>query len=345
MNMTIKQALPGLILAIVVAGVGILLADTPFAHASGLSGLTIAIALGIVLGNTVYPYFAESAHAGIHFSKQQLLRLGIIFYGLRITFQQIESVGMTAILTDLIVLSSTFILAYLLGTKVLKMDRETSLLIGAGSSICGAAAVMATEPVVKPHASKVSIAVATVVVFGTAGMFLYPMFYHLGQGVLSVFSNQNRYGIYAGSTIHEVAQVFAAGQAIGAGAADTAVIVKMIRVMMLAPFLVILSIWLSRRDVVAEGEKCRITIPWFAVLFVVMAGVNSLHVLPVTLTHVFTQLDNWMLAMAMAALGLTTHLKAIREAGLKPLILGAILFVYLIFGGALINWCVAHTLV
>lgn len=345
MSIIIRQAIPGIFLTGMIASIGIISSSCDIARTVGLSGLTLAILFGMVAGNMISPRIISSCQVGIDISKQKLLRIGIVFYGLRITFQQIESVGMTAILTDFIVLSSTFCLAYLLGTRCFKLERETALLIGAGSSICGAAAVMATVPVVKPKSSQVSIAVATVVVFGTIAMFLYPALYHLGSAVFSVFSSPNRYGVYAGSTIHEVAQVYAAGQAIGAGAADTAVIVKMIRVMMLAPFLVILSIWLSRRDTVAEGEKRRMTIPWFAVFFVVMAGVNSLHVLPEKLSHILTQLDNWVLAVAMAALGLTTHLKAIREAGLKPLILGAILFAYLIFGGALINWCVAHILV
>src|SRR5690606_39395911 len=118
--------------------------------------------------------------------------------------------------------------------------RETAMLIGAGSAICGAAAVMATEPVVRAQAHKVSVAVATVVVFGTAGMFLYPWLYpHLGLG-------EHAFGVYAGSTIHEVAQVVVAGRAVGDAAGAAAVIVKMLRVMLLAQFLLVLSSLLSR---------------------------------------------------------------------------------------------------
>ena len=331
----------GLICTASVALAGIFMAQSKIAQHWGLSALTIAIALGIVIGNTVYPHISHACGAGVGIAKQQLLRTGIVLYGLRITFQQIAGVGVTAILTDLLVLSSTFLLAYWLGTRIFKLDRDSVLLIGAGSSICGAAAVMATEPVVQAQASKVSIAVATVVVFGTAGMFLYPMFYHLGTTLLPIFKNQNSYGVYVGSTIHEVAQVFAAGQAIGPKAADTAVIVKMIRVMMLAPFLLILSGWLRFNSVKGSAQSRKITIPWFAVFFIVTAGINSLQWLPSTLTQSLIVLDNFLLAMAMAALGLTTHLGGVRAAGLKPLMLGGILFIYLIFGGGCINWLVA----
>jgi conserved hypothetical integral membrane protein len=337
----IKTHFTGLFLTAGVAIAGLVLAQNSIAQHWGFSALTIAIALGIVLGNTLYPRIAVGCASGVGIAKQQLLRIGIVLYGLRITFQQIEGVGIDAILTDCLVLSSTFMLAYWVGTRLLKLDRDTALLIGAGSSICGAAAVMATEPVVRAQASKVSIAVATVVVFGTAGMFLYPVLYHLGVSLFPIFQNQNSYGIYAGSTIHEVAQVFAAGQAIGSKAADTAVIVKMIRVMMLAPFLLLLSGWLRLRSDEGSAQSRKLTIPWFAVLFIVMAGVNSLHLLPATLTRELIVLDNFLLAMAMAALGLTTHMGAIRSAGIRPLILGGFLFVYLILGGGFINWLVA----
>ena len=337
-----KSHYMGLIFTAGVAIAGLLMSQSTMAQHWGFSALTIAIALGIILGNSVYPHIASACASGVGVAKQQLLRTGIVLYGLRITFQQIAGVGMTAIVTDFMVLSSTFLLAYWLGTRIFKLDRDTALLIGAGSSICGAAAVMATEPVVRAQASKVSIAVATVVVFGTAGMFLYPALYHLGWTALPIFQTQNSYGVYAGSTIHEVAQVFAAGQAVGSKAADIAVIVKMIRVMMLAPFLLLLSGWLRLRSAHLSEQSRKITIPWFAVLFVVMAGINSLQWLPASLTHELIVLDNFLLAMAMAALGLTTHLGAIRSAGIKPLMLGAILFVYLILGGGFINWLVAN---
>ena len=337
-----KSHYMGLMFTAGVAIAGLLMSQSTTAQHWGFSALTIAIALGIVLGNTVYPYISSACASGVGVAKQQLLRTGIVLYGLRITFQQIAGVGMTAILTDFMVLSSTFLLAYWLGTRIFKLDRDTALLIGAGSSICGAAAVMATEPIVRPQASKVSIAVATVVVFGTAGMFLYPALYHLGLTALPIFQTQNSYGVYAGSTIHEVAQVFAAGQAVGSKAADIAVIVKMIRVMMLAPFLLLLSGWLRLRSANLSEQSRKITIPWFAVFFVVMAGINSLQWLPASITHELIVLDNFLLAMAMAALGLTTHLGAIRSAGIKPLMLGGILFVYLILGGGFINWLVAN---
>jgi uncharacterized integral membrane protein (TIGR00698 family) len=332
--------LPGLLLAGLLAFLAQEMAGIAWLQAHGISVLTMAIVLGIATGNTLYPYVSASSAKGIAFSKQYLLRSGIVLYGLRLTFTDIAHVGVGGVLIDAIVLSSTFAIACWAGVRLFKLDRKTAMLIGAGSSICGAAAVMATEPVVEARCEQVAIAVATVVVFGTVGMFLYPMLFELAaRHFMSV--SQSAYGIYAGSTIHEVAQVVAAGRAVSESAANTAVITKMVRVMMLAPFLMGLSAYLSR-DVASKAT--RIVIPWFAVGFVAVAAFNSFDLLPHALVATAVSIDTVLLAMAMAALGLTTHVSAIRTAGLKPLGLAAFLFGWLLMGGFLINWAVSKIL-
>ncbi|KFA16708.1 membrane protein, partial [Xanthomonas vasicola pv. musacearum NCPPB 4384] len=190
-------------------------------QANGVSALTLAIVLGMLVGNTAYPRLSAKAGAGVRFSKANLLRLGIILYGLRLTFQDIGNVGWTGVAIDATVLCSTFGLACFLGVRVFGLDRNTAMLIGAGSSICGAAAVMATEPVVRGRAEQVMVAVATVVVFGTLAMFLYPALYHLIAHYRWFDLSPTEYGMFAGSTIHEVAQVVAAGRAGSEQAAHT----------------------------------------------------------------------------------------------------------------------------
>jgi len=149
------------------------------------------------------------------------------------------------------------------------------------------------------------------------------------------------FGVYIGSTVHEVAQVVAAGRSVGTQAADTAVIAKMVRVMMLAPFLVILSAWLSREapaQAQSQGSPSRpVAVPWFAFGFVAVVLFNSLHCLPPSMLDVANQIDTAILAMAMAALGLSTQLGAIRKAGARPLLLALILFAWLVIGGGMIN--------
>ncbi|MGM8886030.1 YeiH family protein [Psychrobacter sp. 1U2] len=307
----------------------------------GLSSLTLAILLGMVLGNTIYPKFAASLSAGVGFAKAQILRLAIMFYGFKLTLTEVAGVGTPAVLSDALVLTSTFLLTYWIGTKLLKVDKETTLLIGSGASICGAAAVIAAEPVIKAEAHKVTIAVATVVVFGTLAMLLYPFLYHLGW--LQLWLSPQDYGVYTGSTIHEVAQVVVAGNAISDDVGDTAVVTKMIRVMMLAPFLLILSFALTKSGN-GEGKKLslisrikQVKVPWFAFIFILIVLLHTWLSISNSFENTMIILDDILLTMAMLALGLTTHLSAIKQAGAKPLILGAIMFGWLILGGGLIN--------
>lgn len=307
----------------------------------GLSSLTLAILIGMILGNTVYSSFAEQLHVGVTFAKGQILRLAIMFYGFKLTLTQVSSVGLSAVMSDALVLTSTFLITYWLGTKWLKVDKQTTLLIGAGASICGAAAVIAAEPVIKAEAHKVTIAVATVVVFGTIAMLLYPFLYQLGW--LQPWLNAQQYGIYTGSTIHEVAQVVVAGNAVSTEVGNTAVVTKMIRVMMLAPFLLILSFALTKSSN-DNGEKPsfinrvqQVKVPWFAFIFILVVVLHTWIPMTASFEHSMVMLDDVLLTMAMFALGLTTHMSAIKQAGVKPLILGAIMFTWLIIGGGLIN--------
>ena len=326
---------PGLLFAAAIGLAAMLLARLPALQSIGLSALPLAIILGIVIGNTLFPRVAAPLGAGVDYAKAMVLRAGIVLFGFRLTFQDILGVGLSGIVIAVLIVASVFLLAVWLG-KLLKMDEETAMLVGAGASICGAAAVMAAEPVVRAQAHKVSVAVATVVVGGTIGMFLYP-FLKAPFGL-----DAHAYGLYAGSTIHEVAQVVVAGRAVGEEAANIAVIEKMIRVILLAPFLLLLSAWMRAKS--GEGAKSKLVIPWFAVLFLLVGAFNSLHLLPKATVDAILLLDVFLLATAMAALGLRTHVGAIRQAGVKPLLLAALLFAWLVFGGLAINLGVTRLL-
>lgn len=308
-----------------------MLAKSAFAINAKLSALTIAILLGILLGNTLYPKISQHTSQGVMFAKGTLLRLGIILYGFRLTFQDISAVGVNAILTDAIMLIGTFVITLWLGLRYLKMDKQIVYLTAGGCSICGAAAIMSMQPVTKAESHQVSVAVAVIVIFGTISMFLYPVMYPY----LSTWLSEHQFGIYIGSSVHEVAQVYAAGGNISPATADTAVISKMIRVMMLAPFLLFISWLLARQSDNPQTRK--ITIPWFAFLFILMAIINSFSLIPNDIVHRIVELDGLLLIAAMTALGLTTHINAIKQAGIKPLILGALVLCWLVIGGFFVN--------
>ncbi|WP_217645537.1 YeiH family protein [Oceanisphaera psychrotolerans] len=295
---------------------------------TSISPLIFAILLGLVLGNVLPGLAGSKWQPGLAFCKKRLLRIGVAFYGINITLQHIAAVGVGALLVDAVMLLSTLALAYWLGRRWLGLDAPTSLLVGAGSAICGAAAILATEPVVRAKSQQTAVAVGTVVIFGTVAMFAYPLLYPL------IGFSPEAMGIYTGATIHEVAQVVAAGSAMGNDVAQTAVITKLTRVMMLAPVLLVLGSWLSRRSGV---EAVRAPQPWFAYGFIAVVVFNSLVQLPPVWVGTIQQLDSWALTMAMAALGLGTHIGALRSVGWKPLLLAAILFLHLVMTGLIVT--------
>lgn len=325
-----NNTLSGILFVALFAMSATYLGEFSFFQHLGISPLIIGIVLGMIYANTLRSKLPKEWCSGILFSTKTLLRLGIILYGFRITFYNIEAVGLAGIATSAMVVISTFVIGYFVGTQWLKLDKETTILTSAGSSICGAAAVLATEPVLNSEPHKSAIAVSTVVVFGTIAMFLYPFLYKMGLIPLT----PEQMGIYIGGTLHEVAHVVAAGNALGTEASQTAVIVKMIRVMMLAPFLVFLGLWLLQSSQsIVKKQKNKIMIPWFAVWFIAVAGFNSLDLLPQTLIANINAIDTFLLTMAMSALGMETSIEKFKNVGMKPIYLASILFLWLIFGG------------
>lgn len=334
----------GLALCAVLSASAILLVRSPFLQAHGLSALTLATVLGFILGNSSLSTTISHCERGVNFAKQHLLRLGIMLYGFRLTFQDIGSVGLSGVLIDALVLVSTFSLAVILGIRLFKLERSTALLIGIGSSICGAAAIMAAQPVLKARDESVALAISTVVFFGTLAMFIYPLLYQINMHANILPLSDFAYGVYVGSTIHEVAQVVAAATAISPTAADTAVIVKMVRVMMLAPFLIILAMYIARKKTACSKHSGKgntlgktIIVPWFAFIFIAIAGFNSFGLIQQDTLRLITNVDTALLAMAMAGLGLTTDITAICRAGLRPLLTAGLLFAWLVIGGGAIN--------
>ncbi len=295
-----------------------------------ISPMIIGIILGMIYANSLRNHLPDTWVPGIVFCSKKILRLGIILYGFRLTFQDVAAVGLAGIVSDAVIVTVTILGGVLIG-KLLKMDSETALLTSVGSGICGAAAVLGAESTIQTKPYKTAVAVATVVIFGTIAMFIYPIAYR--SGILGLEPGQM--GIYAGSTLHEVAHAVGAGNAMGEEVAKTAIIVKMIRVMMLVPVLLILAYWVAlKRSRSGEGgRKGKIAIPWFALGFLAVIGFNSFDLLPASVVDVINYIDTFLLTMAMAALGAETSIDKFKKAGPKPFILAALLFVWLMSGG------------
>lgn len=314
--------------------------------ALSISPLIIGIVLGMIYANLLRMHLPETWVPGIQFCSKRLLRIGIILYGFRLTFQDIAAVGVAGITVDAIIVTVTIIGGYFIGYRVLKMDKDTAMLTSVGSGVCGAAAVLGAEATMRSKPYKTAVAVATVVIFGTVAMFLYPVAYQ--SGVLDL--SPTEMGIFSGATLHEVAHAVGAGNALGNDIASTTVIVKMIRVMMLVPVLLLLGVWAARRarsgGAGAEGGKGKVAVPWFAFGFLLVIGINSLSVylntlstpmgIPAWGSELINYVDTFLLTMAMVALGAETSFDKFKKAGAKPFILAGILFVWLVGGGYLL---------
>lgn len=316
----------GLAFVAVLAGLAWSLAGSAALARLGISPLIVGMVLGVVLGNTMRGALPGQWSRGIVFSAKTLLRLAVVFYGFRLTLGDIAVVGVEGFAVAATMLATTFLLGAGLGITAFRLSPPLALMIAAGSAVCGAAAVLATEPVVRGRAHESSIAVGTVVIFGTLGMLLYPLAFAAGL----MDGDAAGYGRYAGASLHEVAHVVAAGRAVSAEAANNAVIVKMLRVMMLAPLLAGLGLVLARRGGGGQGKGA---FPWFAIGFLVCVGVNSLAVVPAAAVGVINDLDLFALTMAMCALGLETNLDKVRAVGPRPFVLAACLALWLAVGG------------
>jgi uncharacterized integral membrane protein (TIGR00698 family) len=332
--------LPGLALAVGLGAAGLLLAQWAPLQRAQISALTIAIVLGMLVGNSFGTRLPSALAPGVIVAQQKLLRLGVILYGLRLSFGQIAAIGPSGFAIDAVIVVGTLVLASFLGRRVFGLDRDNALLTGIGSAICGAAAVLALERVLKPDPSKVAIAVATVVLFGTLDIVVYPWLYtHLSVldwGRLHLGMDARHFGLFTGATVHEVAQVIAVGSAIDPATADSAVVVKLTRVMLLVPVLFFFS-WRQTRAARAEGKTAAsIALPWFALAFVAVSAINSLLTFPPEIKNALLTLDTLLLAAAMAALGLETRIAKLRALGVKPLMLAAVLWLWLLVAGVIL---------
>lgn len=319
--------LPGLVMSLAVAVVAQLLA--PFIP--GVSALIIAILVGIVLANTAG--LPAPVVPGTDFSAKKLLRAGIVLLGLQLVLGDILALGVPMLLVVVCVVVGGIFGTIALG-RLLKVDSRLTLLIGCGFSICGAAAVAAAAGVTDPddeHEEKTVTAVALVVIFGTLMIALLP-----AAATLLGLSERSS-GLWAGASIHEIAQVVAAGGVLGGGALTVAVIVKLARILMLAPVMAVLGAR-ERAHGAAEGKRPPL-VPLFVIGFLAMVLLRSVAPLPETVLTIGNLLQTTLLAAAMFALGTGVKVRKLIHVGVRPFVLAALstlLVAVIALGGVLL---------
>lgn len=254
---------------------------------------------------------------GARFAARSLLRVGVALLGLRIVLGQLVAIGLPGLAVIGVVVPATLLGTLWLGRR-LGIPPALSLLVGTGSAICGASAIVAMDAVTESDEEDVTVAVATVTVFGTAAIMVLPLLQehllHLGTVA---------YGTWAGSSIHEVAQVVAAAAPMGSEAVRVATVVKLTRVVMLVPLL--LGVTTIQRRTAANSTSLPggLPVPLFVLGFLACVGIASLRILPAGVSAGAGQLDVALLAAALAGLGLMVDMRAIVRLGWRPLVLGA----------------------
>jgi uncharacterized integral membrane protein (TIGR00698 family) len=287
----------------------------------GVSAMLIAIVLGAVLVNVAggtTGVLSPRLAPGLAFSSRRLLRLGVVLLGLQLVVGDVLSLGWTVVVGVVAIVSVTMLASIGIG-RLLGISATQTLLIATGFSICGAAAVAGAEGVLGRRAKdgEAAAAVTLVVVFGTVMIAVMPAL----VGVLAL--DQRTAGIWTGGAVHEVAQVVAAAGIIGPAALTVAVVVKLARVLMLAPVMLVLS-WRERRHSADDGARLPPLVPLFVAGFVATVALRSLGIVPAAVLGAAQFVQQWLLAAAMFALGTTVHWQVVRRTGGCPVLLAAV---------------------
>jgi len=311
---------PGLIAVTLLAWASIQLHTLP--QLAAVSALMIAIVLGMLVRNSVG--LPAACAPGIRFSLRRILRFAIVLLGFQLSARQIAEVGGMGLFVVAVTLAAAFCFTTWLGRR-LGVDRKLSELIAAGTSICGASAIVATNAVTEGSDEDVAYAIAVVTLFGCASMLLYPF----GDALMHMPAHA--YGLWAGASIHETAQVLAASFQGGAVSGRIGAVTKLSRVMLLAPVVLGLGWVARRRDDAAclsgseavSAKRRAVPVPLFLLGFIAAMGINSAAILPASATKFIITADQFLLALSLGAMGLETSFRKVREAGLRPMLLGS----------------------
>jgi uncharacterized integral membrane protein (TIGR00698 family) len=308
------RLLPGLFLTGGIAAAAFAIRQLPFLGA--FSPMILAIIGGAITQNTVGS--PPAAAAGVKFAMRPILRLGIILLGLQLTVAQVVAVGWAGIGIIAATVVGTFLFTKWLGS-VLRVEHKLAELIAAGTSICGASAIIATNSVTNADDENVAYAVACVTIFGTISMFLYPTLPDLLR------LDPHLYGLWAGASIHEITQVVVAAFQDGETAGNCGTIAKLSRVIMLAPLVIGLSLVNHRRASGPDAGARRTAsapVPWFVMGFLALVMVNSIISLPHPRIQQIALVTSFLLSMSLSAMGLEMNVRALRAKGLRPFLLG-----------------------
>lgn len=303
---------PGLLAAIAVAVVARLVTSV---LPSIVAEVSIALLLGIVVAAVAGRRIGPLA-PGLAFASQRVLRLGIILLGARLSLAEIARIGVPAAGLVVVTMAVSFAIV-LVAARLVRVEGRLAVLIAVGSAVCGNTAIVATAPVIGARAREVAYAVATVTLFGTLAVFLYPALGH----VLDL--SQPTFGLWSGVAVHDTSQVIATSAAYGPGALDVATVVKLIRNALMAPLLlVIAAAWAARHEAVGPARGLRRAVPLFVLGFLALAGLRTVGLIDAGEAVTLDASARTVILVALAAVGMSIHVGELRETSWRPLAIG-----------------------
>ena len=309
--MFVKKYLPGVLLSFGIAAVSIFLGGLfPLIGSS-----VLAIVSGIVLNNSMkLPAIFQE---GLSFSGKKLLQYSIIFLGFSMSIGQVSETGISSLRISLITILIAFLAAYLAG-RFFKMNRVLTILIGFGTAICGGSAIAAASPILEADEEEIALSISTIFFFNILAVFIFPFLGHLLQMSDAFF------GTWAGTAINDTSSVVAAGYTYSPSAGDLATIVKLSRALMIVPACLIFAAYrYIKSKQSAQKTNLKQIFPWFIAWFVLASLVSSLGFLPAAVIPYTKFISQWLMAMALAAIGAKVSFKQFKQAGAAPLLTGA----------------------
>jgi len=307
--------LPGILAALVATGVAFVI------HLlfPGVPLLTASVALGILVGQipAARRRIDGVLKSGLIFSAKRLMRVGIVLLGLKLSLVDIAHLGWVAIVLTVLIVLCTFGITWALG-RLFRLPGDEPILIATGFSICGVSAIGAMSAVTRTKTEEQATPAALVTLFGTLAIAVLPLL----QGPLGL--NAHEFGQWVGASVHDVGQVVATAQTAGSAALAIAVVVKLTRVLMLAPMVATASVVVRRTRGVVEGEKLPPIIPLFVAGFIIAVLLRTFVPLPAVLLNGADMVQTIVLAMALFGLGVAIRLEKLVGSGLRSMIVGVL---------------------
>ena len=316
-NQQKPSILPGLLFILIIAIIAYIIGLMFPVLGGAISGIILGILIQHFIGTKEYH------QAGIDFTLKKLLKVAIVLLGFSFSLTELFAVGKYSLLIVIVSVIAGLTFTYYIG-RLFGLHGNTSLLIGAGTAICGATAIVTLSPVIKAKEEELTYAVNTIFAFNVLAILLFPL---IAQAVQMP---DQYFGIWAGAAIHDTSSVVAAGYAYSDEAGQVSVVVKLARTLMLIPLVLIVafvkSVKDNRLEGTQEGEKVRIwsLFPMFILVFVLVVLFNSFVTLPEVIPHTASQVAKFFIVMVMVSVGLKTDIGNIRQVGFRPLFVGLI---------------------